>query len=96
MNIKQEEEHHHAGAFYIDDNGRRMGEIRYLVRNGVMNIYHTEVNPELKGMNMGFKLVEAGVKYAREAHVKVLPTCPFANAVFKKTPEFGDVLAVEA
>ena len=91
MEIKQEE-CHHAGSFYIDDNGKRLGEIAYLMRGKVMNIYHTEVDPSLAGKNMGFKLVETGVNYAREHDLKILPTCPFARKVFMRTPEFSDVL----
>ena len=92
MLIKNEERHH-AGAFYIDDNGERLGEMRYLVRdNTVMNIYHTEVSDKLQGHHMGEKLVEAGVKYARENNYKILPTCTFARAVFNRTPAYDDVL----
>jgi hypothetical protein len=29
MEIKNEE-HHHTGLFYINDNGNRLGEMRYL------------------------------------------------------------------
>ncbi|MBS1524349.1 MAG: N-acetyltransferase [Bacteroidetes bacterium] len=92
MEIKQEE-HHGAGVFYLENEGKRMGEMRYLIRHGVMNIYHTEVDPSLKGRNMGFKLVEAGVNYARQIDTKVLPTCPFAHSVFERTEAFRDVLA---
>ena len=92
MEIKNEERHH-AGAFYIDDNGERLGEMRYLVRdNTVMNIYHTEVSDKLQGHHMGEKLVEAGVKYARENNFKILPTCTFARSVFNRTPAYDDVL----
>jgi predicted GNAT family acetyltransferase len=92
MEIKNEERHH-AGAFYIDDNGERLGEMRYLVRdNTVMNIYHTEVSEKLQGHHMGEKLVEAGVKYARENNLKILPTCTFARSVFNHTPAYDDVL----
>ena len=91
MEIKNEERHH-AGAFYIDDNGERLGEMRYLTRDGVMNIYHTEVSEKLQGHHMGEKLVEAGVKYARENNFKILPTCTFARSVFNRVKEYGDVL----
>jgi hypothetical protein len=86
------EERHHAGAFYIDDNGDRLGEMRYLVRDGVMNIYHTEVDEKLKGQHMGERLVDAGVTYARENQYKILPTCVFARSVFNRTPAYDDVL----
>jgi predicted GNAT family acetyltransferase len=91
MEIKQEE-HHRTGAFYIDGNGDRLGEMRYLVRDGVMNIYHTEVSDKLQGHHMGEKLVEAGVKYARDNQFKILPTCVFARSVFNRTPAYDDVL----
>jgi hypothetical protein len=94
MEIKQEERHH-AGSFYIEENGKRIAEMRYLIRHDVMNIYHTEVTPECKGENIGFKLVETGVNFARENHLKILPTCPFARKVIQQTPEFRDVLAEE-
>jgi predicted GNAT family acetyltransferase len=77
----------------LDDDGKRMGEMRYLMRGNVMNIYHTEVDPSLKGRNMGLKLVETGVNYALENGLKILPTCPLAYKVFMKTPEYADVLA---
>jgi uncharacterized protein len=92
MEIKQEERHG-AGAFYIEEDGKRIGEMRYLIRHGVMNIYHTEVKPSLSGHNMGHKLVEAGVNYARKMDIKILPTCPFAGAVFERTEAYRDVLA---
>lgn len=94
MEIKQEERHH-AGSFYLDDNGKRMGEMRYINNIGIMNIYHTEVDPALKGHNWGFKLVERGVQYARENKLQIQPTCPFARSVFDRTPEFRDVRAFE-
>ena len=91
MLIKNEERHN-AGSFYLDDNGQRKGEMRYLVKGAEMNIYHTEVSLELSGQNWGFKLVEAGVKYARENELKILPTCAFARSVFLRTADFRDVL----
>ena len=90
MEIKQEERHH-AGSFYIEENGKRLGEMRYLIRGKVMNIYHTGVDPSLQGHDMGFKLVKTGVKYARENDLKILPTCTYARSVFMRTADFNDV-----
>ena len=58
-----------------------------------MIIEHTEVSEELKGQNVGFQLVKTAVDFAREHHIKIIPLCPFANSVFKRKPEFADVLA---
>lgn len=91
MEIKNEERHH-LGAFYIDDSGERLGEMRYLTRDGIMNIYHTQVSEKLQGHHLGEQLVEAGVKYARENNFKILPTCTFARSVFNHTATYDDVL----
>jgi predicted GNAT family acetyltransferase len=42
----------------------------------------------------GEDLVEAGVKFARENSLKIVPNCPFAKKVIDETPEFQTVLAV--
>jgi len=93
--IIDHEEKHGAGTFYIMNDGYRRAEMRYLIRNGVMNIYHTEVSPRLAGHNVGKRLVEAGVNYAREQNIKILPTCPFARATFARTSDWSDVLVNE-
>jgi uncharacterized protein len=82
------------GSFYVEDNGRMLAEMTYsMTGTELMIIDHTEVSDELKGKNMGLQLVTAAVEYARANHIKIIPLCPFANAVFKKkAAEFGDVL----
>ena len=92
MEIKLDQKRSSLGAFYIDDNGDRLGEMDFLINDGVMNIYHTEVSELLQVKHMGDKLVEAGVNYAREKHLKILPTCTFARSVFNRVKAYGDVL----
>jgi predicted GNAT family acetyltransferase len=95
MEIKLDQKRSTLGAFYIDDDGDRLGEMDFLINNGVMNIYHTEVSEQLHGKHMGDKLVEAGVNYARENHLKILPTCTFARSVFNRVKAYQDVLVKE-
>ena len=92
MEIKHEEKQG-AGTFYTEDAGSRTAEMEYLTKDGVMNIYHTEVAPQLQGKNLGFKLVEAGVNFARKKQLKVLPSCTFAQSVLERFKAFQDVLA---
>jgi predicted GNAT family acetyltransferase len=93
MEIKLEQRRSNIGTFYIDEDGKRIGKMDFLIKDGVMNIYHTEVSEQLHGQHMGDKLVEAGVNFARENHLKVLPTCTFARSVFNRVKAYGDVLA---
>lgn len=55
-------------------------------------IDHTEVNPEFSGQGIGKKLVMAGVEFARERGLKIVPLCPYAKSVFEKTPSIQNVL----
>jgi len=82
------------GAFYIQENGERLAELQYFISSpGKMTIFHTEVNEEFRGENIGEDLVAAAVKFARETKVKIIPTCSYAKKVIDDTPEYRDVLA---
>jgi len=81
------------GAFYIEDEGKEAGLMHYIFAGpGKMIIDHTEVNKEYEGKGLGLQLVKAGVAFARENHVKIVPLCPFAKKIFDITPAFADVL----
>ena len=82
-----------SGNFFIEDNDRRIGLMHYLLAGPrKMIIDHTEVDEAYEGKGLGFKLVKAGVEYAREHQMKILPLCPFAKKIFDITPAFADVL----
>ena len=84
----------HRGAFFIEQDGRRVAEMTYSrVNAGLVIIDHTEVDPSLSGQGVGRKLLDAAVAWARETHTKFLVTCPFATAQFARDPSIRDVLA---
>lgn len=82
------------GVFYVDGNQGFLAEMVYTKPSpDKIIIEHTDVNDELRGQNVGYQLVHAAVEYARKHGIKIIPLCPFANSVFKKKPEFADVLS---
>ena len=93
MLIQQKQEGN-KGSFYVQENEQLLAEMTYsMTGTELMIIDHTDVSDTLRGKNVGYQLVQAAVEYARANHMKILPLCPFANAVFKKKiAEFGDVL----
>lgn len=93
MLIQQKQEGS-KGFFYVQENEQLLAEMTYsMTGTELMIIDHTDVSDTLRGKNVGYQLVQAAVEYARANHMKILPLCPFANAVFKKKiAEFGDVL----
>jgi uncharacterized protein len=81
------------GMFFVAVNNHILGEMTYTMASAAkMIIEHTEVSDELKGKNIGQQLLHTAVEYARTNHIKIIPLCPFANSVFKKKPEYADVL----
>lgn len=81
------------GAFFIEENGGRLGEMTFSrAGDDVLIIDHTEVSDALKGKGAGKQLVAAAVDYARKNKIKILPLCPFAKSVFDKVKEYQDVL----
>ena len=81
------------GFFKASEDGKEAGRMTYSwAGNDKFIIDHTEVNPDLKGKNVGLKLVMAAVDFAKKKNLKIIPLCPFAKSVFDKKEEIRDVL----
>jgi len=81
------------GMFFVEKDGSRLAEMTYsLAGETRMILDHTGVDDSIRGTGVGKKLVKAGVEFARERNLTVLPLCAFAKAIIAKTPEFQDVL----
>ncbi len=90
IEIKEEE---NKGAAIAKIAEQKAGLMSYSIAgNDLLIIDHTEVEPEYKGEGVGKKLLYAIVEMAREKQIKILPLCPFANAMFKKLDDINDVL----
>ncbi|QYZ71668.1 GNAT family N-acetyltransferase [Neotabrizicola shimadae] len=55
---------------------------------------HTGVPDSFRGTGAGLALVTHLVQDARENGFKVMPLCPFVNAMRKRHPEWADVFSV--
>ena len=93
MHMIEHEQTGHRGAFFIEEEGKRLAQLSYTVAGTKVILDHTEVDDELRGTGTGRKLVAAAVDWAREEDVRLLPLCPFARSVFDKMPDFADVRA---
>jgi predicted GNAT family acetyltransferase len=82
-----------GGEFVIQESGNRMAEMGYTnAGDGKIIVDHTFVDSAFRGENIGRELVKAGVEFARESNLKIIPLCPFAMAEFERHPEYEDVL----
>lgn len=81
------------GKFFLKKDGEVKAEITYSkMGNTGMIIDHTEVSDELRGKNVGKKLVKTAIDYARNNNLKVIPLCPYAKSVIERDPSLQDVL----
>ena len=80
------------GAYFIEDDGKRIGEMTYRKRPGKILIIHTGVEKAYARHGLGLKLVIRGVEDARKGGYKIKPYCPFAKKVIEGNPDLHDVL----
>lgn len=87
-----------SGGRYVWRGGPDMPEAEMTFsRAGSLRIIdHTGVPDAYKGQGIGLVLVTRAVEDARAEGSKILPLCPFAAAMFRKHPDWSDVLADQA
>ena len=66
--------------------------IRYLAFEGGLDILSTQVPSELEGQGIASALTKHVLDYARGNRLKVIPSCSFTVAYFRRHPEYGDLL----
>ncbi|MFT7724105.1 MAG: GNAT family N-acetyltransferase [Roseateles sp.] len=54
---------------------------------------HTVVPAAYQGQGLAARLVEAGLAWAREQGLKVVPACSYVNAYIKRHPEWQNLVA---
>ncbi|MFD2595716.1 GNAT family N-acetyltransferase [Sphingobacterium griseoflavum] len=86
----------------LNDNGRgellllsdslQAGKMDIFIRNSVLTVYHTEVDPIYAGKGFAKLLLDELVRKAREEALMIKPLCPYVHGQFKKNPDlFADV-----
>ena len=81
------------GAAIAQVEEKKAGAMTYSIAGEQLIIIdHTEVEQEYNGLNLGKQMLYKIVEMAREKNIKIIPLCPFAAAMFKKTGDIQDVL----
>ena len=88
INIEQNDE-----TFDLFYDAEKAGFLEYNKnKEGILEITHTEVDPEFGGKGLGTELVKAAVAEAKKNSLKINSLCPYAKKVIEKTTEFKDLL----
>jgi hypothetical protein len=82
------------GAYRAEVPGSpRMAELTWVAHGPVRIANHTFVPPEARVRGIAQALVEALVADAREQGFKIVPQCSYVDALFRRHPEWADLLA---
>jgi predicted GNAT family acetyltransferase len=72
---------------------KNVATLQYRYADGKVVFFHTEVPQAMEGQGIGSRLAKAGLGFARENGLKIVPECSFiAGYIKKKSPEFDDLL----
>jgi predicted GNAT family acetyltransferase len=69
------------------------GFIEYRLRDDVIAMMHTEIQPELQAKGLGTRLVADALADTRARGRTVKPHCPFIAAYIREHPEYEDLVA---
>lgn len=72
------------GAFFLLENGTKIGEMVLSITDDVITVYHTEIDQKHNGKGYAKVLLDELVRYTREKKYKIIPLCPYVFANFKR------------
>ena len=72
--------------------GGKAAFLGYRRMPGRLVLVHTEVPTEFEGHGIGSKLVRAGMEFAREQGLTVVPMCPFVTDYIRRHQEYVDLV----
>jgi predicted GNAT family acetyltransferase len=79
-------EHDEKDELFFFEEDEQQGELKYYLKDGVMDIVHTGVPYAMQNNGYGTQLIEAALKYATEKNYKIKPTCPFVREYVNSNP----------
>lgn len=92
MDIQFKINDNNQGSFFIEQVGRQVAELDFEVKDNLLNAYHTGVRPELEGQGIAGRLFNEMVNYAREKNYRVIPSCSYILAKFRRRPDdYSDI-----
>lgn len=59
-------------------------------------ITHVGVHPELRGQGLAGKITQAGLEYARENSLRVIPMCSYAASFIRRNPQYAGLMKQQA
>ena len=68
--------------------GGHLSKLDYIQEGKNFVITHVGVHPEYRGHGLAAKIVEAGLQYAKQNALRVIPMCSYAAAYIRRNPQY--------
>ena len=78
--------------FEILLDGELAGLATYRVRDGVVIVTHSEIDPTFRGHGLASELARQTLDTLRERGGRVVPACPFFAKYVAEHPEYDDIV----
>ncbi len=78
----------------VDD--RLAGFTNYSRHGDLVELVHTEIDPDFEGHGLGGQLAQGALDDLRARGLRVTPTCPFVARYIQQHPDYFDVVDPEA
>ena len=86
-------QHEDNRIFLLNEDGKEIAEVTFpSLKDDVVNINHTFVDPSLRGQGVANKLMMELAKKLRTENKKALISCPYAVQWFDRHEEYKDVV----
>ena len=79
--------------YEIHLDGELVGIADYRERGDALVFPHTEIDPSMRGRNLGAELVKAALDDVRGTGKRVIPSCWYVAQFIDQHPEYQDLLA---
>jgi predicted GNAT family acetyltransferase len=84
--------HNTAASRFEADVAGGLARADYRLRDGVMQLVHTEVPRAAEGRGVAAQVVRAALEYARANGLRVLPLCSYVREYIRAHPDTQDLL----
>lgn len=77
----------------LNDENNQVGRAKIpFVDDNTINILSVFIDPSLRGGGEASKLMHEVYNFAKNRNLKVIPTCPYADAWFRRNPDKVDIV----
>src|SRR4051812_5754524 len=79
------------GRFELEREGKT-AYLEYNLAGTILQLVHTEVPPESRGLGLASELSKSALDWARDNNTKVDVICPVVLSYIEKHPEYRDLI----